>query len=244
MSENSPNLFHALGVPHEYNHVAGAIVVAGALTVIGLKVRASLSNLDDEKILPAPRVTLVNISSSIVELWRGLLDSIVGHGADKYVPIVGTTFLFILMSNLMGLIPGFLPPTENINTNAAMAIVIFILYQALGFKENGIGYLKQFTGGLPPAGYGLGLTIFLSLIACLLVVIEVVGHAIRPLSLSLRLWGNIFGDHTLVGAFFGIFPLFLPILFMALGVFVSLVQAFVFSLLSTVYIKLAVSHDH
>lgn len=243
MSAEHGTIFQSIGVPHDLNHVAGAALVAVVLTGVGLRIRSQLMNADAH-LLPEPKVSLLNMSTNLVGGFRNLLHGMIGHGSDAFVSIIATTFLFILLSNLMGLIPGFLPPTDNINTNLAMALFMFVTYQFLGVKEHGIHYLKQFTGGLPPSGYPVVLTLVLTGIAGLMFVIELIGHAIRPLSLSLRLWGNINGDHTLVGVFLGITPLIVPVVFMILGVFVSFVQAFVFSLLSTVYIKLAVSHDH
>ena len=243
MSAEHSTVFQLIGIPHHLNHIAGAATVGVALTALGLRVRSQLSNVD-KHILPEPKLNLLNACVAIVGGFKNLIDSMVGHGAEKYIPVIATTFLFILVSNFLGLVPGLVPPTDNINTNFAMGLSIFIYYQFLGFREHGFHYLKQFTGGLPPPGFGLGITLVLSLVAALMFAIEVIGHLIRPLSLSLRLWGNINGDHTLVGVFNGITPLFVPILFMILGVFVCVVQAFVFSLLSTAYIKLAVSHDH
>jgi F-type H+-transporting ATPase subunit a len=237
------SVFQLVGISHEYNAVAGAGLVALSLTGLGLHIRSKLKNIDDH-VLPEEKTSILNISTTIVGALRGLLNDVVGHGAEKFLSVIGTTFLFILLCKLTGLIPGFLPATDNINTNLAVGLFIFIAYQFMGFKEHGIGYLKQFTGGLPPKGYPVGITAVLSGIAILMVFIELIGHAIRPVSLSLRLWGNINGDHTLVGVFLGIVPLFLPMVFMLLGLFVSCVQAVVFALLSTVYFKLAVSHDH
>ncbi|MBN8553837.1 MAG: F0F1 ATP synthase subunit A [Deltaproteobacteria bacterium] len=243
MSAEHSTVFQLIGVPHHLNHIAGAVTAGVILTAIGLRVRSQLSNVD-KHILPEPKMNFLNCCVALVGAFKNLIDSMIGHGAEKFIPIIATTFLFILFSNFLGLVPGFVPPTDNINTNFAMGLSIFLYYQYLGFKEHGIFYLKQFTGGLPPKGYSFGITAILSLVAALMFAIEVIGHLIRPLSLSLRLWGNINGDHTLVGVFNGIAPLFVPILFMVLGVFVCVVQAFVFSLLSTAYIKLAVSHDH
>ncbi len=242
MSEHQ-TVYSLVGIPEHYAHVAGAGLVTVVLTLAGLKIKSTLKNMDAH-ILPEPKASWLNISALIVGSWKNLLSSMIGHGAEKFVPVIGTTFLFILFCNLSGLIPGFPPPTDNINTNLALGLITFLVYQVMGFKEHGWHYLKQFTGGLPPAGYGPVLTGFLILVAGLMVVIELVGHAIRPLSLSLRLWGNITGDHTLVGVFMGLIPLGFPILAMALGVFVCFIQSLVFSLLSAVYIKLAVSHDH
>lgn len=237
------SIFESLGIAAEHSHVASAVTVLGALSLMGIGVRARLSK-PEVGVLPDKGFSLLNVSTSLVQAFKNLLDNMIGHGAEKYVPIVGTTFLFILVSNLAGMFPMFPPPTQNLNTNLAMGLIVFVLYQFLGFKEHGIGYLKQFTGGLPPKGYGVIMTLVLSGIACLMFVIELIGHMIRPVSLSLRLWGNINGDHTLVGVFLGLIPLFVPILAMVLGVFVCVIQSLVFSLLSAVYIKLAVSHDH
>ena len=245
MSEAAHNtLLQLVGVPHEYNHVVGAAVVTTVLTAAGFRVRAKLRNLD-ANILPEPRISLVNLSTTIVGGIRGLLDGMIGHGSDKYIPLIGSIFFFILLSNLSGLIPGFPPPTENINTNFALALVSWVAFLWAGFSEHGVGYIKQFTGGLPPKGYGAGITALLSLIAVLVFALEFFGQVvIRPLSLTLRLWGNINGDHTLISVFNGLVPLLIPCVFLILGILVSLIQAVVFSLLSAVYIKLAVSHDH
>lgn len=237
------SIFELLHVPEKYVPVVGAATAAVALTGLGLVVKAKAKQAE-KNIVPAPGITVVNLATSIVSYFRNLLDSIVGHHSEKYVPVVGGIFIFILTSNLSGFIPGWHAPTSDINTNLGMALCVFVFYNFLAIKEHGFGYLKHFTGGLPPAGYGVALTIILSLIAALVFVIEVVGHAFRPLALSFRLWGNLNGDHILLGTVSGLIPLILPMAAMALGLFVSLIQALVFSLLTTVYIKLAVSHDH
>lgn len=243
MSAGSENIFSIAGISHEYSHVAGSALVAIGLTALGLHVKSKLSK-PDAHLLPEAKFSMLNFSTLIVSGFRDLVNNIVGHHSEKYVPFVGATFLYILLMNLMGLIPGFLPPSENINTNLSMGLAVFLFYNYLGLKEHGLHYGKQFTAGLPGKGHAPLLAIFLSLIAGAMVLIESIGHIIRPFSLSLRLWGNINGDHTLVGVFNGLLPALVPIPFMLLGVFVCCVQAFVFSLLSTVYIKLAVSHDH
>ncbi len=243
MAAGTFSVSHALGIPHEYDPIAGAALVAVVLTVVGIGVHTKLRKIDDH-VLPEPKITLVNIAASIANMWRGMLESIIGHGGEKYLAFIASTFCFILLMNLMGLVPGFPHPTGNLSTNAAMAVTVFVVYNALGFKEHGIGYLKQLTGGVSPKGYGILLGALMTAIALLMIGIEIMGHAIRPVSLSLRLWGNMTGDHALVGVFSSIFPIGLPIVFMAMGVFVSVIQALVFTLLSTVYIKLAVSHDH
>lgn len=237
------SIYDLASVPSDFKHVAGA-AVAGALIIgVGLIVKSKLSRAQED-VLPAGKWTLLNSAIELVKIFRSLVQGMIGPHSETYVPLVFTTFIFILISNLSGMVPGLLSPTENINNNFAIAIFIFVTYQILGFKEHGFGYLKQFTGGLPTPGFGLMMTIILGFIASLVLVIELIGHVVRPFSLSLRLWGTINGDHQLMAVFSGLIPLFIPILAMCLGLLVSVVQALVFSLLSTVYIKLAVSHDH
>lgn len=237
-------IYETLGnIPAEYNHVVATGVVITGLAAVGLVIKAKLKNVD-EHVLPEPKANLVNISAGLVSGIKNQAKDIIGHGAEQYIPLLGTTFLFILCSNLLGTIPGFYGATQNLNANLAVALFIFIFYNFAGIREHGLPYFKQFMGGLPPKGSAGLMAAFLFLIGLAMIFIEGIGHIIRPASLSLRLWGNLTGDHTLVDVFLGIVPLGLPIVFMAFGLFVALIQAIVFTLLSTVYIKLAVSHDH
>jgi F-type H+-transporting ATPase subunit a len=131
----------------------------------------------------------------------------------------------------MALIPGFVPPTDNINTNLAMSLTVFVYYHIMGVKAHGLkGYLKHFMGPI-------------LWLAPLIFVTEIIGHCVRPLSLSLRLFGNITGDHLVLGIFSNLVPVLVPVAFLALGLFVSFIQAFVFSLLSMIYINLATAHE-
>jgi F-type H+-transporting ATPase subunit a len=148
-------------------------------------------------------------------------------------------FIFIFVSNLIGVIPGFLPPTSNVNTNIAVALVVFFLTHYYGVKEHGVGYLKHFMGPM-------------LMLAPLMFAIEMISHLVRPLSLTVRLYGNISGDHIVLGIFSNIWHTLginipevgIPVIFLMLGIFISFVQAFVFSLLSMVYISGAMAHDH
>lgn len=235
-------IYEGLG---SYKFVGAAAATAVVLTGVGIVVKVKASaRLRNDDVLPDDGFSFLNLASQLVSAFRGLLSSMIGHGSDKYLHLILGTFLFILVNNLAGMFPGLLSPSQNLINNISMAIVIFVVYQFYGIKEHGFGYLKQFTGGLPPKNQNLVMTVILSGIAILIFGIELIGHAVRPVSLSLRLWGTITGDHALHDVMKGILPLFLPMIAMALGLLVSVVQAFVFSLLSTVYIKLAVSHDH
>ena len=142
-----------------------------------------------------------------------------------------TLFIFVLISNVLGLIPGFLPPTSHLTVNFGCALVVFVYYNYCGFKENGVGYLKHFMGPV----------IWL---APLMIVVEIIGHSVRPFSLSLRLFGNINGDHMLVGTISELIPILASVPFLFLGLFVAFLQAFIFTLLTMVYISMSTAHNH
>src|ERR1019366_8929012 len=142
----------------------------------------------------------------------------------KYLPLIGSLFLFILFSNLLSLIPGFLPPTASLKTNVALAVLVFVLTHVFGVATHGLKYFKHFMGPL-------------WWLAPLMIPIEIVSHIARPVSLSMRLLGNITADHKVGAVFFALIPILIPTIFLGMGVFVALVQAVVFSLLSTIYIS-------
>ena len=131
----------------------------------------------------------------------------------------------------MGLLPGMGAATGNINTTLALGVFSFLMYNIYGFKEHGPGYLKQLMGPV----------LFL---APLMFIIELISHLVRPLSLGLRLYGNMLGDHTVLSIFLDMTPFLVPVVFYFLGFFVCTIQAFIFTILSMVYISIALSHDH
>jgi F-type H+-transporting ATPase subunit a len=153
------------------------------------------------------------------------------HHGDKFIPYFGTIFIFILFMNLIGVIPTFESPTMSAEVTLALALCTFIYYNAAGFKANGPAYLKQL----------LGPVIFL---APLMVIIEIISHLARPLSLTIRLYANMLAGDQVTSAFEGVVPILVPVIFMGLHVFVAFLQAYIFMLLSTVYVAGAVSHDH
>lgn len=224
------SFFSLLGMDHHYVHVAMAAIVTILITTISLRLHRSYKTSKTDPLIPDARLSGRNIAELTVEQLYKLFHGILGHETDRYFPLLASMFLFIFINNLMGSIPGFLPATGNVSTNFALSLPVFLFYNYEGFKEHGAGYLKHFMG---PVLW----------LAPLMVVIEVIGHFVRPVSLSLRLFGNITGDHTVLGIFSDLVPLFVPIIFMGLGLFVAFIQAFVFTLLSTIYIALAVSHD-
>ncbi len=217
-------------INHHNIHVFSAGLVVLFLIVSALVIGRKLRKVE-ERLIPEPKTTLVNLFETAVENILGLMEGILGHDAPKYLPLIGTLFIYIFLCNILALIPGFLPPTDNINTNLAMSLTVFVYYHVMGIKSHGIRrYAKHFLGPILWLGP-------------LVAVIELIGHCVRPVSLSLRLFGNITGDHLVLGIFSDLTPILVPVVFLALGLFVSFIQAFVFSLLSMIYISLATAHE-
>ena len=226
------SLIHQFHLPVA-EHVLTFALVGVALIVCGFVYRAKLVSVPNV-IIPDKGTTYRNI----VEMYGNFIYSqcrtIMGEKqAEKYFSFVSTIFLVILSCNLIGLIPGFLPPTEYLTTTLALGFFSFVYYNIKGCKEQGVvNYVKHFAG---PLWY----------LSFLIFPIEIISNAIRPISLALRLRSNMMGDHLVLSKFSELVPAVVPIVFMILGILVSLIQAYVFTVLSMVYISLAVSHhDH
>ena len=156
----------------------------------------------------------------------------VEHNSARFVPFFVTLFIFILFMNLIGIIPGFESPTMTPSVPAGLAVSLFLYYNYMGMREHGVRkYAAHFAGPMP-------------LLAPLMVPIEVISHFARPLSLTIRLYANMFAGEQVTMAFLGLTFLVLPSLFMGLHVFVSFLQAFIFSLLAMIYVGNAVAHEH
>lgn len=167
----------------------------------------------------------------LVSGLKGLCEDTIGHDGPKYLPIIGTFAIFIGVSNLFGLFYFLQPPTGSLSTTVALAVISFVYFNWKGIQEHGLlAYLKHFTGPL-------------LLIAPLFFVIEVIGTFARVLSLSLRLFMNIYGEHTTTGVFASLIPFGVPWPMMALGLFTAALQAYVFALLSAVYVAGATAHE-
>ena len=165
---------------------------------------------------------------------HNLCVEMIGHDkGERYVSVIGTIGLFIWFSNLLGLIPGFVSPTSNLNVTAGASVFVFIYYHWQGLKDHGLlGYLKQFAG---PVWW----------LAWLFFPLEIISHFARPVSLSLRLFGNIFGeDLVIIILFLTIFPVLVPLPVMILAIITSTIQALVFVMLSVTYIAGAVGEGH
>jgi len=216
----------SLGLP---DAIATSLLVATLLILFALAARARLASAN--AVEPEDGVTVRNVAEMFVESIQGLAEGVIGHGSDKYVPLLATFFIFILVANLLGLVPGFSPPTSDFNITFALGVVSFVAYNYYGMRAHGAGYVKQFLGPM-------------LLLAPLMLLVEIFSHVFRPISLGIRLFANMFADHQVVAMFTDMTKVVIPVIFYLLGAFVSVVQAFVFTMLTAIYIALAISHDH
>lgn len=178
---------------------------------------------------------LQNLMEVVVGGIEKMIDDTMGEEGRHYFPLIATLALFILVSNLIGLVPGFFPPTANLNTTAACALVVFLATHIVGIKEHGFHYIKHFLGPI-------------LWLAPLMFFIEVIGHLSRLLSLSLRLFGNMQGHELVLMIFFTLGAKYYlpvaPLPMMLMGILVSFIQAFVFMLLSMIYIQGSLEEAH
>lgn len=166
-----------------------------------------------------------------LETVGGFLDEIIGKEGRRFMPLIGTFAVLILFSNLSGLVPGFMPPTGSIIVTLSLGILSFLAYNLYGLVYKGFGWFKHFMGEV-------------WWLAPLFVLIEIVSHLARPMSLGVRLFGNISGDHAVGGVFLSLVPPLVPVAFTLLGIFVSFVQTLVFVLLSMIYLSEAAAEHH
>jgi F-type H+-transporting ATPase subunit a len=165
------------------------------------------------------------------EFIREQSESIIGHGFERFTAYLTVLGLFILIANLMGLVPGLESPTANAVVPLGFAVTTFIYYHYHGIRSNGFGYIKQFLG---PVWW----------LYWLLLPIEIISHLARVLSLTVRLYANMFAGDLVTLAFFSLLPVGIPLIFLGLHFGVAIVQAYVFILLAMIYLSLAVAHDH
>ena len=218
--------FEVIGLGH-FAHTAPHVIYMWVVMAILIILSA----------VAAKTVTLVpskgqNVFEIIISGLEEFAVTITGEEGRWLFPLVGTIFIFIAVSNLVGLIPGFLPPTASINTTLACALTVVVFTHVIGIKYHGAKYIKHFLG---PVWWMIPI----------IFPIEVIGHLARILSLSFRLFGNMMGHELVLAILFGLAGLFFaPLPIMALGIFVALVQAFVFFLLSVMYFTGAMEHAH
>jgi F-type H+-transporting ATPase subunit a len=213
-------------------HVLSVGLVLVFCLIGSLAFSSAVAKGGEAAIVPPRKWNLRNLFEMFTDAVLGVAEGVMGEkNAREHLPLIGTLAFFIFFSNVLALIPGFIPPTATLKTNVALALTVFVLTHYYGVKKSGLAYFKHFLGPI----------IWL---APLMVLIEIVSHLARPLSLSLRLLGNIAADHKVVSAFFALVPLLVPVPFLILGTLVCIVQTMVFCLLSMVYIQGAIAgHD-
>jgi F-type H+-transporting ATPase subunit a len=217
-------------------HVVAALLVALVVLFVAFKVRGALDRAGEGAVVPGPEVSLRNFVEVIFEALYGQMKQIIGPDCARYFPVLGTLAMFIFFSNLLGLIPGFTPPTDNWNTTFACGIVVFLYYNFHGLRAHGLGHIAHMAN---PTGQWWGW-----FLAPLMFPIELVSHIARPFSLGVRLAANMVGDHAVLLGFLGLVPILVPLPFMVLGLVVCVVQTLVFILLSMIYIGLATASTH
>ena len=233
-------LEESLGIPWV---IQASVLSCLLLLAAGFAVRSRIAGADGG-VLPDEGVTIRNLFEVIVEGLANLARDTMGEEWRRYFPIVGTIFFFILIANLLNLIPGIGGPTADINTTAAWAVISFLVYNYVGIRTHGFWYINQFLG---PSFFTLhvgGRHIHVRALFWFFGPLEFVLHLARMLTLSVRLLANMFADHMVVTIFLGLVPLVVPAIFMGLGLMVAVLQAFVFTLLSMIYIGQALSEPH
>jgi len=224
--------------------VVQASILAGFLILaVGMLIRRRIAT-EDGGLVPDEGVTLRNCFEVVVEALAGLARDRIGDDWRKYFPIVGTMFVFILFSNLIGLLPGVEGATSDVNTTAAWAVISWVAYTWIGIAKHKQKYLIKFMGPSFFEKEMFGRTVHFRLLAPFMLILEIPLDAARILTLAVRLLANMFADHQVVVVWITLVPLAIPALFMALGMLVAVLQAFVFSLLTMIYISMALEEAH
>lgn len=226
--------FIASIVGEEHQALGSAVMVSTLACVLGVlavrKIRTS-----ENALVPDAKLSKRNVFELIAQFIFDLGDNVLGKGHRKYYPFLAVLFTYLFFQNLLGLLPGFVMATDQLWINFGVSAVVFVLYNTWGIKEVGLlSYLKHLWGPV-------------LLIGPFLFCVEFISHLIRPLTLSLRLFGNMTGDHALLSVFTDLTAgtpiFFVPVIFYVLGTFVCFIQAFVFTILTMIYIRLATAHD-
>ena len=243
-NEANANLAHQFGttvldgVPvHSVIHLALSAVSVALIAMFTLVTRAAWAKSTNPAI-PAEGFSIRNFMETILDTCLSLGEQVLGSRkqAERFLPLIGALAIYIFFHNVMALIPGMAPATDNLNVTVGPAIVVFFATHFYGLKDNGTHYLEHFLG--PKLGG-------FPWLFPIMLPIEIISHLARPLSLSLRLFGNMFGDHAVLAIFLGLFaiPIIYPVPIMLLGTIVVTVQTLVFCLLTLVYIALAIEHS-
>jgi F-type H+-transporting ATPase subunit a len=225
------NAHERFGIGHEaFTAICGSVLATILIIILSLAGRSALGK-GEAAIRPAGKFTLKGFFEAFVEFMNGVIDMVLGDHGKHLLPLFGAVFFYIAFNNLLGLIPGIPAATSNINAALALGICSFVFYNIQGFHHSGIHYLKHFMG---PVWW----------MAWILLPIELISNFVRPLSLGIRLSVNMTADHTILGTFIDLTKIGVPVIFYGMGTFVSLLQAFVFTMLSMVYVMMATADDH
>src|SRR5580698_904934 len=223
------SVMHAMGLQANPATVVGNTFTVELLIVCGLIAFFAVVRLTLSVDNPGP---FQQVAEIVQETVGGQAESVIGHGYERFMPFITCVGLFVLLNNLAGLIPGVDAPTSVPYVPLGVALLTFAYYNLHGIRANGfVGYLKQFAG---PVWW----------LIPLLFPIEIVSHLARIMSLTIRLYANMFAGDQVTMVFFSLFPVGLPAIFLGMRFFVSIIQAFVFMLLTTIYLSLAVAHEH
>ncbi|MBZ4642810.1 MAG: synthase subcomplex subunit [Deferribacteraceae bacterium] len=222
--EHPLNIFSFL--PHEvvakYLHVLMMFVIVLLIVIIGKMVSGLRSEVPSTK---------QNVFELLVGGIYKMGIDVMGEEGKPYIPLIFAIGLYVWFSNVFGIIPGFAAPTANLNTTAAPALIVFFTYHFIGIKKHGAHYIKHFMGPI-------------AWLAPLMIIIELIGHLSRPLSLSMRLFGNIFGEDLVIMILFVLVPFLVPLPMYFMAIFTSTLQAYVFMMLSMIYISGALEEAH
>ena len=238
------NVFESLSHSLHLNWIFfSAAFAIGLLLLAGLSVKRAVSS-EGGGVLPEEGMSIRNVFEVIIENLGDLGETTIGPEWRKYFPVVGTIFFFVLVSNLMSLVPGLLGSTSDANVTYAWAIISFVVYNAVGIAKHGWKYIYQFMG---PAlmNKEIGGTMYhIRVLAPAFLPLEIVLHLARIATLGIRLLANMFADHQVIVIWLGLVPAVVPAIFMGLGTLVCFLQAFVFALLTMIYIGQALEEPH
>jgi len=223
--------------------IQSAIVAGALLMVAGLLVRRRVATTDGG-VVPDEGVSIRNLLEVLVEWLAGMAQERMGPDWRKYFPLVGTMFFFILIANVMGLVPGLGGATSDANTTWAWAVISWIFYTAIGVLKHKHKYLVKFMGPSFFEREMFGRTVHFRLLIPIFFPLEILLDLARMLTLAVRLLANMFADHTVVAVWLSLIPIGVPAVFMGLGLVIAFLQAFVFSLLTMIYVGLALDEPH
>ena len=229
------SILRGLGVGEEYldiaTYVLAGLVSLTIILVVGIIYRIKVFSILEKDVIPQGKFSITNAVDAVLDFVTNIVDDVIGKEGKRFWTLLSAIFIFLIISDLMNLVPGLTANTASMSTNVAIGILVFVVYNYAGIKEHKGSYIKQFLG---PIWW----------MAPLMIVSELLSHIMRPLSLSLRLYANLYADHMVVSIFGEQIAIGVPVVFLFFGLLVACLQAFIFTLLSSIYISMAISHDH